>query len=195
MCDALRGAKVLNTVSKISEERDQEAGQGGGWMCSETLLGWRGGGAGARRWRLPDSSEGSPSPPPPPALPHHPHLGLNFLPPGPPLAALHSMTEMRNSSPPTTSQHHGNPAPSPNNPHGIDTILSRPALGTRGLSLAAAAANVAQYFQHQAKQGQMDALAQRGLYWPGFQGLLTNPLAWRDRLSSSKSTTSLKKHV
>lgn len=163
-------------------------------MCSEALLGgWRGGG-GARGWAraLPDGSEGSPSPPPPPPpLPAGcpPHLGLNFLPPGPPLAALHSMAEMRSGSPPTSSQqqHHTNPAPSPNNPHGIDTILSRPALGPRGLSLAAAAANVAQYFQHQAKQGQMDALAQRGLYWPGFQGLLTNPLAWRDRLSSSKS--------
>lgn len=183
---------MLTTAVKISEEREQEEGPragiaSNGWMCSEALLGpWRGAGAGGppnpRAWRLPDSSEGSPSPPPP--LQSHPHLGLNFLPPGPPLAALHSMTEMRNS-PPSSSQHHSNPAPSPNNPHGIDTILSRPALGPRGLSLAAAAANVAQYFQHQAKQGQMDALAQRGLYWPGFQGLLTNPLAWRDRLSTS----------
>lgn len=43
-------------------------------------------------------------------------MQLSFL--GPPLAALHSMTEMKNQNSPQT---HG-----VNNPHGIDSILSRP---------------------------------------------------------------------
>ena len=25
-----------------------------------------------------------------------------------------------------------------------------------------------------------------GIYWPGLQGLVSNPLAWRDRLANSK---------
>lgn len=85
---------------------------------------------------------------------------------GAPLAALSSFAE--------------NPAPAPN-PHGIDHILSRPAVGSVGsglltprLSLAAAAAGMAHYLQH------------KPLYWPGFQGLVSNPMAWRDRLQSSK---------
>lgn len=43
-------------------------------------------------------------------------MQLSFL--GPPLAALHSMTEMKSQNSPQT---HG-----VNNPHGIDSILSRP---------------------------------------------------------------------
>lgn len=85
----------------------------------------------------------------------------------------------------------------------------------RGFSIAAAAAGMAQYFQQQAAgvAGGMGAaaaaaagvgsggagkhppgsaahlaeLSQRsGIYWPGFQGLVANPMAWRDRLTSSK---------
>lgn len=91
---------------------------------------------------------------------------------GAPLAALSSLAEA--------------PPPAPN-PHGIDNILSRPAaVGSQvgaqvgagllapRLSLAAAAANMAHYLQH------------KPLYWPGFQGLISNPMAWRDRLQSSK---------
>lgn len=47
-------------------------------------------------------------------------LQLSFL--GPPLAALHSMTEMKSQHSPQTSQH----SQGPSNPHGIDSILSRP---------------------------------------------------------------------
>ncbi|CAG4990890.1 unnamed protein product [Parnassius apollo] len=84
---------------------------------------------------------------------------------GAPLAALSSLAEA--------------PPPAPN-PHGIDHILSRPTVGTNvgaglltpRLSLAAAAAGMAHYLQH------------KPLYWPGFQGLVSNPMAWRDRLQS-----------
>ncbi|XP_012553050.1 homeobox protein Nkx-6.2-like [Bombyx mandarina] len=84
---------------------------------------------------------------------------------GAPLAALSSLAEA---------------APPAPNPHGIDHILSRPAVGasvgagllTPRLSLAAAAAGMAHYLQH------------KPLYWPGFQGLVSNPIAWRDRLQS-----------
>jgi hypothetical protein len=49
-------------------------------------------------------------------------LHLSFL--GPPLAALHSMTEMKSQGSPQTATHNSQGgAP---NPHGIDTILSRP---------------------------------------------------------------------
>jgi hypothetical protein len=47
-------------------------------------------------------------------------LQLSFL--GPPLAALHSMTEMKSQNSPQTSQN----AQCVTNPHGIDSILSRP---------------------------------------------------------------------
>lgn len=57
-------------------------------------------------------------------------------------------------------------------------------------SIAAAAANMAQYLS-QNQGGQMKsnhgALVDRThLYWPGLQGLVANPMAWRDRLGSSK---------
>lgn len=87
---------------------------------------------------------------------------------GAPLAALSSLAE----APPPAA-----------NPHGIDHILARPAAGSAAaagllaprLSLAAAAAGMAHYLQH------------KPLYWPGFQGLVSNPMAWRDRLQSSES--------
>lgn len=86
-----------------------------------------------------------------------------------PLAALSSLAE----APPPAA-----------NPHGIDHILARPAAGAGAaagllaprLSLAAAAAGMAHYLQH------------KPLYWPGFQGLVSNPMAWRERLQSSKYT-------
>lgn len=73
-------------------------------------------------------------------LDHH-KLPLSFL--GPPLAALHSMTEMKTSNSGNSPNHLGNSmqqTQSPHsshgsNPHGIDTILSRPTpVTTSGLS-------------------------------------------------------------
>lgn len=57
-------------------------------------------------------------------------------------------------------------------------------------SIAAAAANMAQYLsQNQGAQMKSNhgALVDRThLYWPGLQGLVANPMAWRDRLGSSE---------
>uniref|UniRef100_A0A182XX04 Uncharacterized protein n=1 Tax=Anopheles stephensi TaxID=30069 RepID=A0A182XX04_ANOST len=152
-------------------------------------------------------------------------LQLSFL--GPPLAALHSMTEMKAAQ----HQQHGHPqqhsaqgphsgpgSPGPghqtavsqtqthsssaSNPHGIDTILSRPppvttaqlnALGggmPRFTAAVAAAANMAQYLSQNHANGPMKAHAgplvdRTHLYWPGLQGLVANPMAWRDRLGSN----------
>uniref|UniRef100_A0A182QPJ7 Uncharacterized protein n=1 Tax=Anopheles farauti TaxID=69004 RepID=A0A182QPJ7_9DIPT len=162
-------------------------------------------------------------------------LQLSFL--GPPLAALHSMTEMKaaqhqqqhgGGGPPGQQQGShpgggGGPASPPgpphqtavsqtsstthsassatSNPHGIDTILSRPppvttaqlnALGggmPRFTAAVAAAANMAQYLSQNHANGPMKAHAgplvdRTHLYWPGLQGLVANPMAWRDRLGS-----------
>jgi len=58
-------------------------------------------------------------------------------------------------------------------------------------SIAAAAANMAQYLsQNQGTpiKSHSGALVERThLYWPGLQGLVANPMAWRERLGSSKS--------
>jgi len=147
-------------------------------------------------------------------------LQMSFL--GPPLAALHSMAEMKSQSqgsPQTTQNSQGL-----SNPHGIDSILSRPTPVTSAqlnalggvhykvliecfslnsnpsthlggiprFSIAAAAANMAQYLsQNQgsnAMKSHSNALVERThLYWPGLQGLVANPMAWRDRLGSSES--------
>ena len=61
-------------------------------------------------------------------------------------------------------------------------------------SIAAAAANMAQYLS-QNQNAQMKthsgALVDRThLYWPGLQGLVANPMAWRDRLGSSEFNNS-----
>jgi hypothetical protein len=57
-------------------------------------------------------------------------------------------------------------------------------------SIAAAAANMAQYLSqnHGAHlKGNHGALNERShLYWPGLQGLVANPMAWRERLGSSE---------
>ncbi|XP_044742117.1 homeobox protein Nkx-6.2-like [Chrysoperla carnea] len=143
-----------------------------------------------------------------------------------PLAALHTMTEMKSSS-------NGNGTLG--NPHGIDHILSRPSqtttanntstnhlhfpanlafaahnslgmttstvdgshtsqpgsgspasatAGLRGFNIAAAA-----FFQHHANNAAVQAgksanPSAGSIYWPGFQGLVANPMAWRDRLST-----------
>ncbi|XP_053691354.1 homeobox protein 10 [Sabethes cyaneus] len=146
-------------------------------------------------------------------------LQLSFL--GPPLAALHSMTEMKaqqggspvQNTPPQTQTHQvagvpgGGGAP---NPHGIDTILSRPppvtsaqlnALGggmPRFSAAVAAAANMAQYLSQshgaplKAHSGPL--VDRTHLYWPGLQGLVTNPIAWRERLGSTMSASLSQSH-
>lgn len=57
--------------------------------------------------------------------------------------------------------------------------------GLRGFNIAAAA-----FFHHHAansvsKPPMELGRGASGLYWPGFQGLVSNPIAWRDRLNSS----------
>ncbi|XP_044257052.1 homeobox protein Nkx-6.2 isoform X2 [Tribolium madens] len=56
--------------------------------------------------------------------------------------------------------------------------------GLRGFNIAAAA-----FFHHHAANSVNKPPVELGrstggLYWPGFQGLVSNPIAWRDRLSS-----------
>ncbi|XP_059487178.1 homeobox protein Nkx-6.2-like [Neocloeon triangulifer] len=104
-----------------------------------------------------------------------------------PLTALTSMTESKTPPP-------GNSASSsprlPATPHGIEHILNKPsALQTthnpqpplnQRLAAAVAAANM--YFNPAMHQ----PLSRNNpvIYWPGLQGLVANPLAWRDRLTS-----------
>ncbi|KAI9587530.1 hypothetical protein GQX74_003376 [Glossina fuscipes] len=164
-------------------------------------------------------------------------LPLSFL--GPPLAALHSMTEMKsatgggnslngtfsgvnqNSHIISNESRQSNTATTNNstnlntqtqpgaaNPHGIDTILSKPppvtsaaslsALAGGGIprfSIAAAAAGMAQYLsQSQAtplKTHPGHMVERTHLYWPGLQGLVANPMAWRERLSNTRKTSHL----
>lgn len=60
-------------------------------------------------------------------------------------------------------------------------------------SIAAAAAGMAQYLQQSQQQHQNSQMKGHGasivdrphLYWPGLQGLVANPMAWRDRLTGS----------
>lgn len=68
-------------------------------------------------------------------------LQLSFL--GPPLAALHSMTEMKGQNSPNAPQG----AQVASNPHGIDTILSRPPpVTSAGLNALASGESDAFYF-------------------------------------------------
>lgn len=58
--------------------------------------------------------------------------------------------------------------------------------GLRGFNIAAAA-----FFHHHAANSVSKAPVDLGrttggIYWPGFQGLMANPMAWRDRLNTSK---------
>ncbi|XP_073997423.1 homeobox protein Nkx-6.2-like isoform X1 [Rhodnius prolixus] len=92
---------------------------------------------------------------------------------GAPLAALHSMTEMKPQS--------------ASNPHGIDHILARPSSvqSPRALPPAiSAAAAAASYYKHHTHP-LADLTSRSPLYWPGLQGLVGNPMAWRDRLANS----------
>ncbi|XP_054257957.1 homeobox protein Nkx-6.2 [Macrosteles quadrilineatus] len=113
----------------------------------------------------------------------------------PPLAALHSMTEMKNG--------HSSSA----NPHGIEHILSRPSNVSvaRGFNVGMAAAAgmaAASYYKHHSSALQTHPLAEltgrSTIYWPGLQGLVSNPMAWRDRLanmSAAADKDGKKKHT
>ncbi|XP_001353698.4 homeobox protein Nkx-6.1 [Drosophila pseudoobscura] len=105
----------------------------------------------------------------------------------------------------TTTNSQGAP-----NPHGIDTILSKPppvtsaglsALTGAGIprfSIAAAAAGMAQYLsQSQGAPLKTHAghiVDRTHLYWPGLQGLVANPIAWRERLSNTMSANLSQSH-
>ncbi|KNC27386.1 hypothetical protein FF38_09703, partial [Lucilia cuprina] len=162
-------------------------------------------------------------------------LPLSFL--GPPLAALHSMTEMKTGNVSgnaalngsyggqqnshmigeNRSNSSGSNAGTTNtqtqgtaNPHGIDTILSKPppvtsaglsALTGGGIprfSIAAAAAGMAQYLsQNQGTPLKTHAghmVDRTHLYWPGLQGLVANPMAWRERLSNTMTANLSQSH-
>ncbi|XP_073997424.1 homeobox protein Nkx-6.2-like isoform X2 [Rhodnius prolixus] len=96
---------------------------------------------------------------------------------GAPLAALHSMTEMKPQS--------------ASNPHGIDHILARPSSvqSPRALPPAiSAAAAAASYYKHHTHP-LADLTSRSPLYWPGLQGLVGNPMAWRDRLANMSGGT------
>ncbi|KAM8708383.1 hypothetical protein ACLKA7_015370 [Drosophila subpalustris] len=110
------------------------------------------------------------------------------------------------------------------NPHGIDTILSKPppvtsaglsaltgdllktlylkyikfVLGIPRFSIAAAAAGMAQYLsQSQGAPLKTHAghiVDRTHLYWPGLQGLVANPIAWRERLSNTMSANLSQSH-
>ena len=67
-----------------------------------------------------------------------------------------------------------------------DNFLS---VGMPRFSIAAAAAGMAQYLsqnQSVSIKTQSNHITERPhLYWPGLQGLVANPMAWRDRLTNS----------
>ncbi|XP_047735824.1 uncharacterized protein LOC125177677, partial [Hyalella azteca] len=170
------------------------------------------------------------------SMDQHSKLVLN-----PPLAALHTMTDMKARygppkslsphSPPQLSpqglsspheSHHLSPASYPNptpppvssiyssystptspnsciattlaNPHGIENILSRPSpfitTSTGGLSMGAMGGlgrlGGPMGTLYGGLAGKMAELARpSSVYWPGVQGMLQNPLFWRERLQAS----------
>ncbi|KAK9509443.1 hypothetical protein O3M35_006759 [Rhynocoris fuscipes] len=84
---------------------------------------------------------------------------------------------------------------SASNPHGIDHILARPSSvqSPRALPPAiSAAAAAASYYKHHTHP-LADLTSRSPLYWPGLQGLVGNPIAWRDRLANSEYKISLLK--
>lgn len=58
---------------------------------------------------------------------------------------------------------------------------------SRGFVGSAMAAGMAAagYYKHPLAE----LTGRTGLYWPGLQGLVSNPMAWRDRLAHSEYTT------
>ena len=134
---------------------------------------------------------------------------LASSPPGP-LAALHTMTDMKTAmlSQGFSQTSSGGPSPSPPpqstpcsttpsnpiNPHGIDNILNR----RTAMSMSMPTTSVAEGLSTMSRFGLSNpylnqSLAGAGkfseltphqraaLYWPGIQGLINNPAVWRDR--------------
>lgn len=67
--------------------------------------------------------------------------------------------------------------------------------GIPRFSIAAAAAGMAQYLS-QSQGGPLKTHAghiveRTHLYWPGLQGLVANPIAWRERLSNTSKFISI----
>lgn len=129
-----------------------------------------------------------------------------------PLAALHSMTDMKTAmlSQGFSQASSGGPSPSPPpqgtpcsttssnpiNPHGIDNILNRRT--AMSMSMSMPTTSVAEGLSTMSRFGLSNpylnqSLAGAGkfseltphqraaLYWPGIQGLISNPAVWRDR--------------
>jgi len=136
-----------------------------------------------------------------------------------PLAALHSMTDMKTAmlsqgfskassgglspSPPPqgtpcSSSSSSLTSSNPINPHGIDNILNRRTAMSMSMSMPTNSASVAEGLSTMSRFGLSNpylnqSLAGAGkfseltphqraaLYWPGIQGLISNPAVWRDR--------------
>ena len=129
-----------------------------------------------------------------------------------PLAALHSMTDMKNAvlsqgfsqtppggpspSPPPQPTTGTTPSSNPINPHGIDSILNKRtamsmSMPTSSTSVAEGLSTMSRFGlsnpylnQSLAGAGKLSELTphqRAALYWPGIQGLISNPAVWRDR--------------
>ena len=135
-----------------------------------------------------------------------------FILANPQLAALHTMTEMKQNailqyqnqtgikppvlqpqpiSPPSSSSSPSASASATSNPHGIDNILNRPCgVFPSGLPRLSLASN--NYLNPTlSKSASLSELAARpatAIYWPGLQHMLSNPVGWRDRISNSNAS-------
>ncbi|XP_065335670.1 homeobox protein Nkx-6.2-like [Cloeon dipterum] len=105
-----------------------------------------------------------------------------------PLTALTSMTESK--TPPPGSSASSSPR-LPATPHGIEHILNKPSALPNAHNpqpplnqrlAAAIAANMYLNPMHHSLSRNNPVI-----YWPGLQGLVANPLAWRDRLAPPHS--------
>merc|ERR1712038_2172229 len=97
------------------------------------------------------------------------------------------------SPPPLPSPCSGSTTANPVNPHGIDNILNR----SRSLTLPTTSASMAENLSSMrfglpnpylspglaqaSKLGELTPHQRAALYWPGIQGLISNPSVWRDR--------------
>ena len=129
----------------------------------------------------------------------------------PPLAALHSMTEMKQamlqyskaggmgstsiSSSAGTGAGTGSITPTSSGttspvassiPHGIDSILNRPSPGQLTFGPRLAAGGV--YLNGSLTKPQLGEFGRPSpLAWPGLQGMIQNPVFWRERFSGQST--------
>lgn len=103
--------------------------------------------------------------------PNHLHFSANLA-----FAAHNTTLGMAAAAAASVEPHHGHTQTSVAN-------SASAAAGLRGFNIAAAA-----FFQHHAntaaQAGKAASPSAGSIYWPGFQGLVANPMAWRDRLST-----------